>query len=161
MALGNERKKAHLFYGMHQTNLCNTTGQFSKPEAYPKEVINYADGLNPIQKTILYINIAIAHFGNENYHECLKWLNKIIPFTKEKIRSVIERVAKIIFLIAHYEIGNNALLPYLVKSNHRFLLKQKPLFKIETIIVEFLSKVISKIGPLDKRNIRQTFTNLK
>ena len=57
-----------------------------------------------------------------------------------KTREDIHSFGQILNLFIHYELGNDKLLEYIVKSTYRFLLKRKRLFKVESVILRFLKK---------------------
>lgn len=44
-------------------------------------------------------------------------------------------------LVIHFELGNNLLLPYIIKSTYRYLFKKKRLYKMETVILQYLRKL--------------------
>jgi hypothetical protein len=56
------------------------------------------------------------------------------------VREDIHCFGRILNLIIHYEIGNDDLLEYAVRSTYRFLYKRKRLFKVEGVILDFLKK---------------------
>ncbi len=74
-------------------------------------------------------------------------------WTCELICSVIHRL---LHLIAHYELGNDNLLEYLIKSVYRFMAKMENLSKVEEEIFRFLRKSFK----LDPAELKPEFPKL-
>ena len=83
--------------------------------------------------------IASLYFGNADYDTCIDYLQKIINenFGGE---SDLQGYARLMHLIAHYEIGNYDLMEYLTKSVYRFMSKKANLTLIEEEMFKFLRK---------------------
>ncbi len=106
----------------------------------------------------LYHTIAQAYFGAEMYSEAKKWINKILNETSE-LREDLYCVEKILNLIVHYELGNNDLLEYLVKSSFRFLYKKKRLLAFENLILKFMQLKVPKFS--SEKETQLAFIELK
>src|SRR6185369_3664972 len=52
----------------------------------------------------------------------------------------IQAMARIFNLILHYELGNTDLMEYIIKSTYRFLLKSQRLYKVESMVLNYLRK---------------------
>ncbi|MBI3502599.1 MAG: hypothetical protein HY063_12480 [Bacteroidetes bacterium] len=161
----DEKVKAFHYSGVHHLNFYNNTGRFDEGAKKSKNILNelsyYETKLNSLQKCILHTNMAIAFFGNEEYKTCLKLLNKISIYTKSKTRADLESFLKIFYVLVHYEIHNEDLLPYLAKSNYRTLFRQKRLFRFETLMLKFFERILPKINMTDKKELRKAFQILK
>ena len=83
--------------------------------------------------------IASLYFGNGDYDICIDYLQKIINenFGGE---SDLQGYARLMHLIAHYEIGNYDLMEYLTKSVYRFMSKKDNLTLVEEEMFKFLRK---------------------
>lgn len=83
--------------------------------------------------------IASLYFGNGDYATCIDYLQKII---NENIggESDLQAYARLMHLIAHYEIGNYDLMEYLTKSVYRFMSKKDNLTAVEEEMFKFLRK---------------------
>lgn len=88
---------------------------------------------------VFYYKIASLYFGNADYDNTIKYLSKIINW-KVDLRSDLQCYARLLHLIAHYELGNYSLLEYLVKSVYRFIAKMENLGVVEEEILSFLHK---------------------
>ncbi|MCO6500828.1 MAG: hypothetical protein J5I47_10675 [Vicingus serpentipes] len=85
----------------------------------------------------LSINIARIYFINEQFRDCLYWVNKILNKKDQNIRLDLQSETKIINLFTHYELRNFEIMESLVRSTSRYLSKNKRLFEIENVILTF------------------------
>jgi tetratricopeptide (TPR) repeat protein len=90
---------------------------------------------------ILVFNYKIAtlHFGAGNYEKCVDYLRKIINDHVD-LRSDLQCYARVLHLMAHYELGNTDIIDHLIKSVYRFMAKMKNLTVIEEEMFKFLRK---------------------
>ena len=104
---------------------------------------------------IFYYKIASLYFGSGNYDKSIDYLNKIINW-KVDLRNDLQCYARLLHLIAHYELGNFEILEYLVKSVYRFMAKMENLSMVEEEILKFLRKSLR----LTKSKIKLEFEQL-
>lgn len=104
---------------------------------------------------IFYYKIASLYFGSGNYEKTVDYLNKIIHW-KVDLRTDLQCYARLLHLIAHYELGNFDILEYLIKSVYRFMAKMENLSRVEEEIFRFLPKAI-KVSP---RKLKPEFEGL-
>lgn len=90
---------------------------------------------------ILVFNYKIAnlYFGSGQYSTAIDYLQKIINGPVE-LRSDLHCYARLLHLIAHYELGNFELIEYQIKSVYRFMAKMQTLTVVEEMIFRFLRK---------------------
>ena len=91
---------------------------------------------------VIYYKIACMYFGAGNFETTVDYLNKIINW-KVDLRNDLQCYARLLHLIAHYELGNLQLLEYLAKSVYRFMAKMKNLSVVEEEMFKFLRKALS------------------
>lgn len=84
-----------------------------------------------------YYKIACLYFGSGNNEKAIEYLNKIINW-KVDLRTDLQCYARLLHLIAHYELGNFDLLEYLIKSVYRFMGKMENLSAVEEEMFKFL-----------------------
>jgi hypothetical protein len=77
------------------------------------------------------------YFGSGDYEKAIDNLNKIINW-KVGLRNDLQCYARLLHLIAHYEMKNYDLLEYLIKSVYRFMAKLENLSVVEEEIFRFL-----------------------
>jgi hypothetical protein len=85
-------------------------------------LVKYYILIKDFQKALISVNALIAH-----------------PFISK--RADYESYLKILNLIIHFELGNYALLRYLIISAYRFLYKRNKLYRLEMVILEFIRKL--------------------
>ncbi len=88
---------------------------------------------------VFYYKIASLYFGSGNSSKAIDYLNLIIN-SKADLRTDLQCYARLLHLIAHYELGNFDLLEYLIKSVYRFMAKMDNLSKVEEEIFAFLRR---------------------
>lgn len=99
--------------------------------------------------------IASLHFGYGNFKACLDYLQKIIHESND-LRYDLQCYARLMHLLAHYELGNDMIIESLTKSVYRFMAKMKNLSAVEEAIFMFLRKSIN----LPKRQVKAEMEKL-
>jgi hypothetical protein len=89
---------------------------------------------------VFYYKIACMYFGSGDWSTSITYLNKIINARNPDFRGDILSFARILNLIAHYELGNQALLEYQIKSVFRYLGKMSELQEVQNEIFRFLRR---------------------
>jgi hypothetical protein len=105
---------------------------------------------------VFYYKIACLYFGSGDNEKAIDYLYKIINW-KMDLRTDLQCYARLLHLIAHYELGNFDLLEYLIKSVYRFMANMKNLSVVEEEIFKFLRKSFS----LKPTQVTQAFIALK
>jgi tetratricopeptide (TPR) repeat protein len=152
------------FYSYHELNYYINTGQFQKAvkrvEQMEENFPVYGNKFSPAKRAVLYITFAVAYFGNKNFKKSIYNLNQIRNEPLGGVRTDIESLAHLIYLIVHYEKGSDlAFQQSLVRSTYRFLLKRNRLYKFEECILNFIRKKLSKVQP--QQEPLQSFRELK
>jgi hypothetical protein len=100
---------------------------------------------------VLVINykIAMLYFGSGDYATCIDYLQKIIN-EKADLRQDLQCYARLLHLMAHYELGNDMLMESLSKSVYRFMAKKENLTVIEEAMFRFIRHSI----PLSPRQLK-------
>ena len=99
--------------------------------------------------------IASLYFGNGNHSEAIDYLNTIIN-QKVDLRTDLQCYARLLHLIAHYELGNFEIIEHLIKSVYRFMAKVENLSAVEEEIFKFLRKSFN----LSPRQLKPAFEKL-
>ncbi|HEY6976267.1 MAG TPA: hypothetical protein VH396_08250 [Chitinophagaceae bacterium] len=121
-----------------------------------KKLEEYSLNLDRHRVLVFYYKIACLYFGSGDNEKAIEYLNKIINW-KVDLRTDLQCYARLLHLIAHYELGNYQLLEYLIKSVYRFMAKMKNLSVVEEEIFRFLRKSFS----LSQNKIIPAFKLLK
>lgn len=106
---------------------------------------------------LFYYKIACIYYGAGQINQSIDYLNLIINKENQNFREDIQCFARLLNLMGHYDLGNDDLLPYQVKSLYRFLRKMKDVQKVQMAIMRFIRKM-PKIQP---QEVKQEFINLK
>jgi hypothetical protein len=102
-----------------------------------KMLKNYGRYLDLHRVLVFYYKIACLYFGSGDNEKAIDFLNRIIN-QKSDLRNDLQCYARLLHLIAHYELGNFDLLEYLIKSVYRYMAKMENLSKVEEEIFDFL-----------------------
>lgn len=86
---------------------------------------------------VLNYKIATLYFGSEDYGTCIDYLQKIINEQLD-IRDDLQSYARLLHLMAHFEMGNYELMEYLTKSVYRFMAKKQHVTVLEEEMFKFL-----------------------
>lgn len=105
---------------------------------------------------VFYYKIACLYFGAGKYDETIDYLNRIINW-KVDLRTDLQCYARLLHLIAHYELGNYDILEYLIKSVYRFMAKMQNLSVVEKEIFKFLQQTFH----MDRGQVKKAFVQLR
>lgn len=143
----NNRILAHVYLYTARINLCFLEGTFQrgiKLVPFLEEMLKkYGIYLDNHRVLIFYYKIGCLYFGSGNNAKCIDYLNRIIN-QRSGLRNDLQCYAKLLHLIAHYELGNFELLEYLTKSVYRYMAKMENLSGVEEAIFGFLRSSLSK-----------------
>jgi tetratricopeptide (TPR) repeat protein len=106
---------------------------------------------------MFHYKIACLYFGSGDMNNAITFLNKIILERQPNFREDIQCFARILSLIAHFELGNLQLLEYQVKSVYRFLLKMEDMHEVQKQIIVF----IRNIPNIKRENLKNKFIELR
>lgn len=132
---------------LHGLNRYFLTGDFTSGVSYAQEVLKelennvYDWDLNRI--LLFNYKIASIYFCEGDLDRTILILNKITNQIHPNFREDIQCFARILNLIAHFELGNEALVKYQIRSTYRFLYKMEHLQKALKEIMSFLRKIPS------------------
>lgn len=136
-------------------------GSFAESEYLIPEVLykmnQHSEHLDEHHEMLFYYKIACIYFGNEKYNESLFYLEKIINNKNLTMREDLMCFARLLYLILHYELGNDYYLENQLKSTYKFLLKMNDLNEVQKEIIRFL-KNLNSIYPGD---IKKEFIKMK
>lgn len=123
---------------------------------YIKEKLNeYTLYLDRHRVLVFNYKIASLYFGSGNHSEAIDYLNTIIN-QKVDLRTDLQCYARLLHLIAHYELGNYDIIEHLIKSVYRFMAKVENLSAVEEEIFKFLRRSFN----LSPRQLKPAFEKL-
>lgn len=128
--------------------LTNNMGNFSdsaiRIKGISDELKMFEEEMNDSEKSMLYVNIAIAYFGLGDLKESIRMLNKIRNSFDLENHPEMDCFVRLFYLVVHYESHNNDLIPYLIQSNYRFLSKKSSMYELEVVFLDTLKSKISR-----------------
>ena len=145
MLVENENNRILAFQYLYTSriNLYFLQGNFSKGlrlVPFLEEMLKtYSIYLDTHRVLVFYYKIACLYFGSGNNEKAIDYLNSIIN-NKADLRTDLQCYARLLHLIAHYELGNFDLLEYLIKSVYRFMAKMQNLSRVEEALFTFLRR---------------------
>ncbi|MDB5249521.1 MAG: hypothetical protein JWQ40_3915 [Segetibacter sp.] len=161
LVTGNDNNRVQSFVYIHIAKLNKhfMEGTFSEglllvPHIEQK-IKEYSLYLDRHRILVFYYKISSLYFGSGDYDKTISFLNKIINW-KVDLRTDLQCYARLLHLLAHYEIGNFDILEYLIKSVYRFMAKMENLSIVEEEIFKFLRNSFH----LSYRKIRPEFEKL-
>lgn len=86
---------------------------------------------------VFWYKIASLYFGSGDYEKCIDYVQKIINWRVD-LRNDLQCYARLLHLLAHYELGNFEIIDHLVRSVYRFMAKMENLTVIEEEMFAFL-----------------------
>ena len=156
----NERIRCFIYRYTALINRSFMDGDFEKGVKIVDEIEEslktYGFKIDNHRILLFYYKIGNIYFGNGDFSNALKYLNKIINFRDVSLREDLHVYARILILIIHYEMGDESLLEYQIKSVYRFLGKMNDVNEVHKEIFNFL-RHSGKIYP---QNVRNEFKNL-
>lgn len=137
----NNRIQVFVYLNIAKLNKHFMEGTFSEGlkmvpviELNLKEFSRYLDRHRVL---VFYYKIASLNFGSGQYGTAIDFLNRIINW-KVDLRTDLQCYARLLHLIAHYELGNFDILEYLTKSVFRFMSKMENMSIVEEEIFGFI-----------------------
>jgi hypothetical protein len=103
-----------------------------------------------------YYKIGCLFFGSGDNEKAIEYLNKVNSHPSQ-LRGDLQSFARILNLIAHYEMGNNEMVQYQIRSVYRFLSKLEEMNQVQQYIINFLRKVPA----MDAKSIKNEFIRLR
>lgn len=155
----NFRMQAFIYLSQGRINQHFMRGTFKEglqviPEI-EKELTLYDLFLDSHRILVLNYKFAMMYFGSGDYNTCIDYLQKIIN-DNTNLRYDLQCYARVLHLMAHYELGNDMLMESLSKSVIRFMAKMKNLTAVEEAMFKFLRQSL----PLSPRQLKPEFAKL-
>ena len=112
----------------------------------------YEQKLDAHRIMVFYYKIACLYFGSGMNKEAIVYLNLVVQFKEQTLREDIQSFARILNLVAHFELGNDVLVEYQIKSVYRFLIKMGDLHGVQKEILNFL-----RLLPMTRNELVKAF----
>ena len=109
---------------------------------------------------VLNYKCAMLYFGSGDHSRSIDYLQNIINQPVD-LRYDLQAYARLVHLMAHYELGNYDLTEYLSKSVYRFMAKMKNLTVVEEEIFRFLKTSFRVSSRQLKPELEKLLSNIK
>ena len=130
---------------VNKMNKCFIEGEFGKGLEMVPEIeeftARYSGHLGIHQTMFIYYKIALLHFGNGDYVQCMGYLSRITGTKNPQIRRDLQCFARILNLIASYEAGIDHNLDYQIRSVYSFLVKMNDMQAVQQEMLGFLKRL--------------------
>ncbi len=121
----------------------------------------YERNLDVHRILVFYYRIAWLNFGCGNFDQSIDYLNEIINLKAGHLREDIQGYARLLHLLAHFELRNFALLEHLEKSVSRFFDKMEDRNKVQLELLSFIRKQLRSSNVPDMSLLKKTKKNLE
>ncbi len=161
----NEKSQLTLYQTLHTIHKIYLTAEYSKNIKHLKPIENLINS-NPYnwdthRILVLKYKVACVYFGASKHDQAITLLNLIINKNYSNIRQDIQCYARILNLAAHFNLGNETLVNYQVRSVYRFLLKMDQQEKVLQEIFKFLRKTPNILPSQLKTEFRKLRAKLR
>lgn len=147
----NEKSLEFIYTYTHRINQHYLEGSFQQGLPMVQEIVlpikSNLYHLDFHRVILFYYKIACLYFGSGDNSRAIDYLNLIVNESPD-FRGDIQCYARILRLIAYYEMGDNYLIEYQVKSIYRFLTKMEDLHAVQKEILSFIRK-LPKVRPAE------------
>ncbi len=160
----NFRIQTFIYIASARINRHSMTGTFKEGLALVPEVSKklqeFAMFIDNHRVLVLNYKIAILYFGSGDYGTCIDHLQKIINDTTD-LRDDLQCYARLVHLLAHYELGNTEIIESLARSVYRFMAKKKNLTVVEEEVLRFLRNSFELTGKRIKPELEELLKKIK
>ncbi|MDX1408148.1 MAG: hypothetical protein R3330_08445, partial [Saprospiraceae bacterium] len=127
-----------------------------------RRIRRYSEHMDIHRIMVFNYKIAWLFFGAGDHARSIDYLNEIIRLRAGHLREDIQCYARLLHMIAHYELGHHDLLKYQIKSVSRFFEKMQDLNQVQSAILDFFRKEIatSDGNGADLRTLRERVEKL-
>lgn len=137
----NFRIQSFLYITTAKINQVFMVGNFKEglkmvPEIEQK-LVEYELFIDRHRILVLNYKIASMYFGSGDYDTCIDYLQRIIN-DQGDLRNDLQCYARVLHLMAHYELKNFELMESLTKSVYRFMARRERLTRVEEEMFRFL-----------------------
>ena len=130
------RYNTHFLKGTHDLAIKNVPRSL-------RRIKLYAERIAPHRVMVLYYKIAWSYLGDGNPGKCVTYVSKIINDGKDLFREDIQSYSRLLYLMAHYDLDNMELMPYLVRTVESYFKKVESKNKLQIRTLRFFKKIPS------------------
>lgn len=135
----------YLTYYFNKINLRFMEGNFDEGiklvAGIEKFLAKYGSYIDTHHKLLLYYKVACLYFGEGMHRECITYLQRIIETKNVSTRRDLQCFARILNLVASYELGDDDRLDYQIRSVFTFIVKMNDMHNVQHEIMRFLKRL--------------------
>lgn len=128
------RYNLHFLRGTYDLAIKNVSKSLRRIKLYPERIA-------PHRVMVLYYKIAWSYLGEGQPGKCVTYVSKIINYEKEDFREDIQSYSRLLYLMAHYDLDNMELMPYLVRTVESYFKKTTTKNKLQIRTMKFFKKI--------------------
>jgi len=128
--------------------------------ALEKNLVEYSAYLDTHRLLVFNYKIATLYFGSGDYDTAIDYLQKIINDNVD-LRTDLQCYARLMHMLAHYELGNFEIIESLVKSVYRFMAKMQNLTMVEEEMFKFLRASLTMSRTKVRAELEKFLENIK
>lgn len=156
----NTKILSFLYVHLGRMNLHFLQGSFDEGTKTIKRTLSrlkrYKTKLDEHKVMIFHYKIAWMYIGNAEPEKSIKYLQSIINMTDITLRKDIQAYARLMFLMAHYDLGNMELLPTILRSYKNFFNKHEIKNKVQILLFSFF-KEITNSPIFDQKDVQKKY----
>ncbi len=153
-----------LYSNFAKLDFANINGRYDKNVALipriEKKLTLYEAHLDNHRVLQFYYKFAWTYFARGEYGQAISYLHEILNLNVRHLREDIQCYSWLLFILAHFEEKNFALLTHLIKSATKFFEKMKEKNKIQQILIQFVRTQLRSNQTLSKDTYRALINNL-
>jgi tetratricopeptide (TPR) repeat protein len=107
----------------------------------------YADLLDPHKVLIFYYKIACTYLIADKPGLAIDFLNKILNAEGKALREDLQAYTQLLFIMAHYDLGNFDLLDYRIQNAARFVQRMKDPSLLQKTMVQHFRELLRSAPP--------------
>ena len=140
----NETSLYLMYYHIHRLNKHFLEGTFTDGVTWVPDLVALLESdevrWDRHRVMVFYYKVACLYFSAGDNHTAIEYLNRIINKVTPDFREDIQCFARVLSLIAHFELGNALLVSHQLKTVYRFLLRMRELSATMSEIITFLRR---------------------
>jgi hypothetical protein len=109
---------------------------------------------------VIQYKTALLYFGNGNYDDSIDQLQKIINGPVD-MRIDLQCYARLVHLLAHFELGNDSIIESLIRSVFRFMSRMENLTVVEEEMFKFLKNNVYESAAKLKPGLKKLLQKIK
>ena len=109
---------------------------------------------------VIHYKTALLYFGNGDYEASIDHLQKIINGPVD-IRIDLQCYARLLHLMAHFELGNDAIIESLIRSVFRFMSRMENLTVVEEEMFKFIRNNVYESAEKLKPGLKKLLSRIK